>query len=145
MNEALKEAKKCLLIDEVPVGAIIVRDNKIIARAHNTREKNKDVTCHAEINALRKANKKDKSWRSINATMYVTVEPCSMCAGAVVWSRIDRIVFGAYDKKAGACGSVLNSPNNERLNHQREVTPGVLEDECAKIIKDYFKAKREKK
>ena len=93
MNEALKEAKKCLLIDEVPVGAIIVRDNKIIARAHNTREKNKDVTCHAEINALRKANKKDKSWRSINATMYVTVEPCSMCAGALVWSRIDRIVF----------------------------------------------------
>lgn len=145
MNEALKEAKKCLLIDEVPVGAIIVRDNKIIARAHNTREKNKDVTCHAEINALRKANKKDKSWRSINATMYVTVEPCSMCAGALVWSRIDRIVFGAYDKKAGACGSVLNIANNERLNHQIEVTPGVLEDECAKIIKDYFKAKREKK
>ncbi len=145
MNEALKEAKKCLLIDEVPVGAIIVRDNKIIARAHNTREKNKDVTCHAEINALRKANKKDKSWRSINATMYVTVEPCSMCAGALVWSRIDRIVFGASDKKAGACGSVLNITNNERLNHQIEVTPGVLEDECAKIIKDYFKAKREKK
>ena len=145
MNEALKEAKKCLLIDEVPVGAIIVRDNKIIARAHNTREKNKDVTCHAEINALRKANKKDKSWRCVNATMYVTVEPCSMCAGALVWSRIDRIVFGAYYKKAGACGSVLNITNNERLNHQIEVTPGVLEDECAKIIKDYFKAKREKK
>ena len=77
--------------------------------------------------------------------MYVTVEPCSMCAGALVWSRIDRIVFGAYDKKAGACGSVLNITNNERLNHQIEVTPGVLEDECAKIIKDYFKAKREKK
>ena len=103
------------------------------------------ITCHAEINALRKANKKDKSWRCVNATMYVTVEPCSMCAGALVWSRIDRIVFGAYDKKAGACGSVLNITNNERLNHQIEVTPGVLEDECAKIIKDYFKAKREKK
>ncbi len=142
MALALKEAKKALLIDEVPVGCIIVKDNKIIARAYNKRETSNDPTSHAEINAIRKACKKAKSWRLVGATLYVTLEPCSMCAGAILWSRIDRVVYGANDIKGGALGTTYNMYEIDNLNHYPKVTSGVLSDKCSQIISSYFKSKR---
>lgn len=144
MKQAIKEAKKACLIDEVPVGAIIVKDDIIISRAHNTREKSNDPTAHAEINAIRKACKKLNSWRLVGCTMYVTVEPCSMCAGTLLWSRIDRIVYGAKDVKGGALGSSYNLFEQQGINHFPIIEGGILGDECAIIIKDYFKSKRNK-
>lgn len=142
MNEAIKEAKKASLIDEVPVGAVIVFNDKIIARAHNTREKTQDPTCHAEINAIRKACKKLKSWRLVGCSIYITVEPCSMCAGTILWSRIDRVVYGATDPKGGALTSSYNLFEQKGINHIPSITGGILQEECAIIIKDYFKSKR---
>ena len=144
MNQALKEAEKAYLLDEVPVGAVIVYNDKIIARAHNTREKSNDPTAHAEINAIRKACKKLKSWRLVDCTIYVTVEPCSMCAGTIMWSRMKRIVYGAKDIKGGALTSSYNLFEQKGINHFPIIEGGILEEECGIIIKDYFKSKRDK-
>lgn len=142
MELALKEAKKAAPIDEVPIGAVIVRDGKIIARGHNLREKTSDPTAHAEIVAIRKACKKAKSWRLEGSTIYVTVEPCAMCAGTILWSRIERVVYGAKDLKGGALGTTFDLYKVKNLNHYPNVTSGIMEEECAEIIRNYFKNKR---
>jgi len=144
MWEAIKEAEKSLALDEVPVGAVIVKDNKIIARGHNLREKTHDPTSHAEIVAIRKACKKLKSWRLEGCTIYVTIEPCAMCAGTLLWSRIDRIVYGANDAKGGAVGTCLNLFQIKGMNHHPEITRGCLDGACAALISDFFKKKRQK-
>lgn len=144
MKIALKEANKSFQLDEVPVGVVIVKDDKIIARGHNLREIKQDPTGHAEIIAIKKASKKLKSWRLIDCTMYVTLEPCSMCAGAIMWSRIKRVVYGAKDIKGGAIGSSFNLFEQKGINHKPEVTSGVLEDEASTLLKDFFKLKRQK-
>ena len=142
MQEALKEARLALEHDEVPIGAVIVQGEKIIGRGHNRREMDLDPTAHAEIVAIRKAAASVNAWRLSNATMYVTIEPCSMCAGALVLARIQRLVFGAKDPKAGAVGSVVNILEIPELNHQIEYTGGVCEEECRSLLQDFFKAKR---
>lgn len=143
MREALKEAQKAAKKDEVPVGAVVVRNGKIIARAHNLRERKKFPDAHAEHIAMHKAARKIGGWRLLECTLYVTLEPCPMCAGMAINSRIPRVVFGAYDKKAGALGSLYNL-NEGKLNHSFDCTGGILEEECARILKDYFKKKRRK-
>ena len=142
MKEAIKEAKKAELIDEVPIGCVIVANDKVIARGHNLRESKSDPTMHAEIVAIRKACKKANSWRLEGATLYVTVEPCSMCAGAILWARTDRVVYGASDPKGGSLGTSFNLYEMPNLNHHPEITKGVLKDECAELIKRFFKNKR---
>ena len=144
MAEALREARKAALLNEVPVGAVIVKNNKIIARGHNLREKTNDPTAHAEIVAIRKACKKLKSWRLEGCTIYVTVEPCAMCAGTLLWTRIDRIVFGANDPKGGSIGSSFELFRVKGINHHPEITRGVLDMRCALLIREFFKKKREK-
>ncbi len=140
---ALKEARKALKKNEVPIGAVIVRDNKVIAKAHNLREKNNLATSHAEILVIQKANKKLKSWRLDSCTLYVTIEPCPMCAGAIIQSRIKNVVYGARDLKAGAHASVLNLFELP-FNHKVSVEFGVMEEESADIIKQFFKKLRNK-
>lgn len=142
MLEAIKEAEKSALLDEVPVGAVIVKDGKIIARGHNLREKTNDPTSHAEIVAIRKACRKLNSWRLVGCTIYVTVEPCTMCAGTLLWNRIDRIVFGAKDPKGGAICSVFSIYESDKINHHPEITGGVLEDRCGALMSNFFKKKR---
>ncbi|HRX14204.1 MAG TPA: tRNA adenosine(34) deaminase TadA [Eubacteriales bacterium] len=142
MKQALRQAEKAYEADEVPVGAVIVLDGKIIARGRNKRNKSKDATEHAEMIAIKKACKTVGDWRLNGATLYVTLEPCAMCAGAAVNARINKIVFGASDKNAGCCGSVLNIPKDFRLNHTTDCVGGVMENECAEILKKYFKSKR---
>lgn len=142
MKAALTEAKKAHEKDEVPVGAVIVLNNKIIARGHNLREKSNDPTMHAEISAIRKACKKNKSWRLEDATIYVTVEPCAMCAGTILWTRMKKVVYGAKDLKGGALGTSFNLYEQPNLNHYPEVCGGVLEKECSSLIKNFFKQKR---
>jgi tRNA(adenine34) deaminase len=144
MNFALEEAKIAYMLDEVPVGCVIVRDGNIIARGHNLRETLKEATAHAEILAIKEACRALGGWRLPNCEMYVTLEPCPMCAGALVNARIERVIFGAYDLKAGSCGSVYNIANDLRLNHRLEIIGGVLEDECRKLLQDFFKMKRKK-
>jgi len=144
MKVALKEAYKSFELDEVPVGVVIVKDDKIIARGHNLRETKQDPTGHAEIIAIKKTSKKLKSWRLIDCTLYVTLEPCSMCAGAIMWSRIKRVVYGAKDIKGGAIGSSFNLFEQKGINHKPEVTSGVLENEASTLLKDFFKLKRQK-
>ena len=144
MKEALKEAFKAYKKEEVPVGAIIVKDGKIIARAHNLKESKNDTTNHAEILAIQKASKKLNSWRLIDCEMYVTLEPCSMCAGAIINSRISKLYIGTMDKKTGACGSVLNLLEDYKFNHIVQVEKYILKDKCEKILKDFFKYLREK-
>lgn len=145
MGLAYKEAENAGKKGEIPVGAVIVKDNKVIGKGHNLREIMKDVTYHAEIVAIKKASEKTKQWRLKGATMYVTLEPCPMCAGAIVQSRIDRLVIGARDFKTGACGTVINLLENKGLNHNTEAVWGVMEEKCSKIIKDFFKTLRENK
>lgn len=146
MKEALKEAKKAYLKEEVPVGCVIVYNNEIIARAHNTRHKNKSALDHAEILAIKKANKKLNAWMLDGATLYVTLEPCLMCAGAIFQSRIKRVVFAASEPKFGSFGSVINVSNPEyKFNHKIELTKGVLEEESALLLKTFFKEIRSKK
>jgi len=142
MKFAILESKKSLKSGDVPVGAIIVKDNKIISRAHNQIEKKGDSTAHAELLAIQKAIKKLGYKHLLDCTLYVTLEPCAMCAGAIVLARIPRVVFGATDPKTGACGSLYNIVNDKRLNHRCEVISGVLEDECSKLLKDFFKKLR---
>lgn len=144
MRAALKEAKKAAKKDEVPVGAVIVKDGKIIARGHNLREKRKQPDAHAEMIVIKKAAKKLGGWRLTGCTLYVTLEPCPMCAGTVINARVDSVVFGAYDSKAGAFGSLYDLSEG-KLNHHPSVTGGVLHDDCAGILKSYFKAKRQKR
>ncbi len=142
MKAALAEAKKAAEKSEVPVGAVIVSDGKIIARAHNVRTTQCDPTAHAEIMALRKAGKKLGHWNLEGAELYVTKEPCVMCAGAIVLSRIKRVVYGAFDRRFGCGGTVLNLTNNPTFNHRADTEGGVLECECAKLLTDFFKERR---
>ena len=142
MKEALKEAKKAYKKLEIPVGAVIVKDGKIIARAHNQKETKFDTTKHAEILAIQKASKKLNSWRLLDCEMYVTLEPCPMCAGAIINSRIKKIYFGTSDKKTGAVGSVFNLFTDYKFNHNVKFEKGVLEKECEEILKNFFKELR---
>ncbi len=144
MQIALEQASRAYNLDEVPVGAVIVKDGQVISLGYNTKESSKDATNHAEIIAIRKASKALGGWRLIGCTMYVTIEPCPMCAGAIMSSRIDRLVFGANDTKMGACGSVLNIVEDNRFNHCVNITQGVMEEECSKIMKEFFKKLRNK-
>jgi tRNA(adenine34) deaminase len=142
MKIALDEALKAFEEDEVPIGAVVVREREIIAKAHNLRESLNDPTAHAEIIAIREAAEKLSSWRLIDCNLYVTIEPCPMCAGAIVQSRIKRLIYGAKDPKAGAVDSVMNIVDNPNLNHSVEVTSGILQYECSNIMKEYFRGKR---
>lgn len=142
MLEAIVEAKKALELEEVPIGAIIVKDGEVIGRGYNVRETDYDATGHAEIQAIQDANQHLKAWRLEGATMYVTLEPCPMCAGALINSRIDRVVFGASDPKAGCAGTLMNLLEDPRFNHQVEVVSGVLEEETAQLLKDFFRSLR---
>ena len=144
MSLALKEAEKASNILEVPVGAIIVHKNEVIATGYNMRESLKDPTAHAEIIAIKRASEYLNGWRLINCTMYVTLEPCPMCAGAILNSRIDRLVIGTKDYKMGCCGTVIDLLHNSNFNHKIDTTFGVLEDECKIILKDFFKKLRKK-
>jgi tRNA(adenine34) deaminase len=142
MQAALREAQAAAEQDEVPVGAVIVYEGKIIGRAHNQRETLNDPTAHAEMIALAQAASYLNSWRLHGCTMYVTLEPCTMCAGAMVLARIDRLVFGPADPKTGACGSLYNIVQDPRLNHRIETVSGFMEDPCREILQDYFSRKR---
>ena len=145
MRAALNEAKKAYKKEEVPVGVVIVKEGKIIAKAHNLKESKKDTTCHAEILAIQKASKKLNSWRLENCEMYVTLEPCSMCAGALIQARIKKVYIGTMDYKTGACGSVFNLLEDYTFNHKVECESGILKEECEKILQDFFKELRKKK
>ena len=145
MKQALKEAEKAYRKLEVPVGAVIVKDGKIISRAHNQKETKTDTTKHAEILAIQKASKKLESWRLIDCEMYVTLEPCSMCAGAIINSRIKKVYIGAKDEKTGAVGSVLNLFEDYTFNHKVETETGIMEKECQETLKKFFKELRELK
>lgn len=145
MKEALKEAEKAYKKLEVPVGAIIVKDGKIIARAYNQKESKTDTTKHAEILAIQKASKKLKSWRLIDCEMYVTLEPCTMCAGAIIHSRIKKVYIGAMDERTGAVGSVLNLFEDYKFNHKPEVEKGILKEDCESLLKQFFKELRKLK
>lgn len=145
MKEALKEALKASKKLEVPVGAVIVKDDKIIARAYNIKETKKDTTKHAEIIAIQKASKKLDTWRLTECDMYVTLEPCSMCTGAIINSRIRKLYIGTMDEKTGACGSVLNLLEDYTFNHKVELETGILKEDCKKILQDFFKKLREMK
>ncbi len=143
MAEALRQAMVALEDDEVPVGAVIVQDGRIIGRAHNQRERLGDPTAHAEMIATTQAAEYVGNWRLENCTMYVTLEPCPMCAGAIVLARLPRLVFGARDPKAGAVGSIYDIPRDPKLNHTVDVTGGVLEEECGDILTEFFRRKRQ--
>jgi tRNA(adenine34) deaminase len=142
MKMALEEAKKAGELGEIPIGAVLVYEGKVIARAHNMREDWQDATAHAEVIVIRNACEKLKKWRLTGATLYVTIEPCPMCAGAIVMSRISRLVYGSEDSKAGACGSLFNIVNNEGLNHEVETVCGVCSEECRDLMKNFFKKRR---
>ena len=142
MRFALKEAQKAALIDEVPVGCIVVLNDKIIAKAHNKKETTNDPCGHAEIIAIRKACKKINNWRLENCEMYVTIEPCIMCSGAIIQSRIKKVFYGAKDNKGGGLGTSINVLEAKNINHVPEVYGGILLEECSKIISEYFKTKR---
>ncbi|HSL02300.1 MAG TPA: tRNA adenosine(34) deaminase TadA [Nitrospiraceae bacterium] len=143
MRIALEEAARAPTVGEVPIAAVIVQGNQILAQAHNYRELWQDPTAHAEIIAIRAAATALRSWRLTDTTLYVTVEPCSMCIGAIILARVSRVVFGAWDPKAGACGSVFDLPSEPKLNHQVLVTGGVLEQECQALVRKFFKDLRE--
>lgn len=145
MKEALKEAKKAYNKLEVPVGVVIVKDGQIIARAHNLKESKKDTTNHAEILAIQKASKKLDSWRLLDCEMYVTLEPCTMCAGALIQARVGKLYIGAMDYKTGACGSVLNVLEDYPFNHKIEYKTGILKEECENILQEFFKELRSRR
>ncbi|RUL48262.1 tRNA adenosine(34) deaminase TadA [Lysinibacillus antri] len=145
MKEAIIEAKKAAQLGEVPIGAIIVFQDEIIARAHNLRETSQNAVTHAELMAIQQACEKIGSWRLEETTLYVTLEPCPMCAGAILQSRIPRVVYGARDIKAGCVDSLYRLLNDARFNHECEVTEGVLAEECGQLLTDFFRAIRERK
>lgn len=145
MKEAIRQAKKAYAIKEVPIGCVIVFEDKIVGRGYNRRTTDKNTLAHAELIAIRKASKKLGDWRLEGCTMYVTLEPCQMCSGAIVQSRMSRVVVGCMNPKAGCAGSVLNLLNMEEFNHQVELTTGVLEEECSQMMKTFFKELRESK
>ncbi len=142
MKAALREAQKALDLNEVPIGCVIVREEKVIAKGHNLTEQLKDATAHAEMMAITAASAALESRYLTDVTLYVTIEPCAMCAGAIVLARIPRLVFGAYDIKAGACGTLFNITEDSRLNHQVHTIGGVLDRECAPLVQEYFRGKR---
>jgi tRNA(adenine34) deaminase len=142
MRLAMREAQLALEHEDVPIGAVLVRDGEVVAAAHNERELRQDPTAHAEIVVLRQAARAAGSWRVLDAVMYVTLEPCAMCAGAIVLARVPRVVFGATDPKAGACGSVLDVLGEPRLNHRPEVAGGLLARECGEMISAFFASRR---
>jgi tRNA(adenine34) deaminase len=144
MREALKEARKAAREGEVPVGAVVVKDGKVVSRGHNLTEKKQSALTHAELMALGKASKKLKSWRLVDCDLYVTLEPCTMCAGAIVLSRVRKLVYGTMDPKAGAVDSTARVMENEKLNHRVKVIRGVLKEECAGVWTDFFKEVRRK-
>ncbi|WP_067730485.1 tRNA adenosine(34) deaminase TadA [Oceanobacillus damuensis] len=145
MQAALEEANRARILDEVPIGAVIVHDDEIIARGFNLRESLQTTLTHAELIAIQEANTKIGSWRLEDCTLYVTLEPCPMCAGAIVQSRIKRVVYGAPDPKAGCAGTLLNLLDEPRFNHQVEVTSDILREECAALLKDFFRDLRKRK
>lgn len=145
MAEALRQAKKAAMIEEVPIGCVIVHENKIIARGYNRRNKDASTLAHAEIIAIKKASKKLGDWRLEECTMYVTLEPCPMCAGAIVQARIPKVVIGAMNPKAGCAGSIIDMFQIKQFNHQVDTERGVLEEECSTIMKEFFKELRKKK
>ncbi|MDD2854738.1 MAG: tRNA adenosine(34) deaminase TadA [Desulfuromonadaceae bacterium] len=145
MRSAVAEAEKARLKDEVPIGSVIVYEGKIIARAHNLRETTQNPTGHAELLAIRKAARKLGSWRLLNTVLYVTLEPCVMCMGAIILARIPKVVFGCYDSKGGAAGSLYDLSNDKRLNHTVELTPCVLEYECSTLLSNFFAELRKRK
>jgi tRNA(adenine34) deaminase len=142
MRMAIREAQRALEHDDVPIGAVLVRGEEIVATGHNERELRGDPTAHAEVLALREAARAVGSWRVLDSVLYVTLEPCAMCAGAVVLARVPRVVFGAYDPKAGACGSVLDVLGEPALNHRPEVAGGLLASECGEMLSAFFAARR---
>lgn len=144
MNEALIEAKKAELMGEVPIGAVVVLDKKIIGRGHNVREFSQDATTHAEMIAIREANRTVESWRLEKAQLFVTLEPCPMCSGAILLSRIDQVFFGAKDPKGGTVGSLMNLLQDNRFNHFCYVESGILEEECSTILTEFFRNIRKK-
>src|ERR1700758_1771749 len=143
MREALRQAEKANAADEVPVGAVVVREGKIIARAHNQVELLKDATAHAEMLALTQAEAAVGDWRLVDCDLYVTKEPCAMCAGALVHTRVRRVIFGCTDPAAGAAGSVMNLLQMPSFNHRCEIASGVLQDECAAILQNFFRKRRD--
>jgi len=145
MLRAIAEARKAEAKDEVPIGCIIVRDGRIIARGHNLRETTQDPAAHAELIAIRKAARKLGSWRLLETTLYVTLEPCTMCMGAIILSRIPTVVFGCYDPKGGAAGSLYDLSNDPRLNHSVDLVPHILQDRCSALLSEFFSALRERK
>lgn len=145
MKEAIKEAKKAEGINEVPIGAVIVREGQVISRAHNLREIKQHSLAHAELLAIDRACRKMGSWRLEDATLYVTLEPCAMCSGAIVLSRVKRVVYGAADPKGGCAGTLMNLLQDERFNHRCEVTNGILEEECGQLLSSFFRKIRERK
>lgn len=145
MLEAIKQAKKAEKVEDVPIGCVIVLDGKIIARGYNKRNKKNSTLCHAEIEAIGRATKKIGDWRLENCIMYVTLEPCPMCAGAIVQARIKRVVIGAMNPKAGCAGSIVNLLQMDGFNHKVEITTGIYEEECSELMKKFFSKIRNKK
>ncbi|MEE1197177.1 MAG: tRNA adenosine(34) deaminase TadA [Lachnospiraceae bacterium] len=145
MKEAIRQAKKAYALEEVPIGCVIVYEDRIIARGYNRRNTDKNTLSHAELNAIRKASKKLGDWRLEDCTLYVTLEPCQMCAGAIVQARVSRVVIGSMNPKAGCAGSVLNLLEMDEFNHQVEVERGVLEEECSTMLSGFFKELRVRK
>lgn len=145
MKAAIREAKKAYALDEVPIGCVIVQNDKIIARGYNRRNTDKNTLAHAEMSAIKKASKKTGDWRLEDCIMYVTLEPCQMCAGAIVQSRLGKVVIGSMNPKAGCAGSVINLLQMKQFNHQVEMVKGVLEEECSTMLSGFFQELREKK
>lgn len=145
MRAAIREARKAYLLEEVPIGCVIVQNDKIIARGYNRRNTDKNTLAHAELSAIKKASKKTGDWRLEDCTMYVTLEPCQMCAGAIVQSRLGKVVIGSMNPKAGCAGSVINLLQMKQFNHQVEIERGVLETECSNMLSSFFQELREKK
>jgi tRNA(adenine34) deaminase len=145
MGKAIEQAKRAEAIGEVPIGAVIVKEGAVVSRGHNLRESKQDPAAHAEMIAIRKAARKLSTWRLTGATLYVTLEPCTMCMGAVILSRLERVVFGSYDPKGGAAGSLYDFSNDKRLNHSVILTPGVRADETSALLSNFFQQLRTKK
>lgn len=145
MKEAIIEAEKAAALNEVPIGAVIVHNGRIVGRGHNLRETSKQATSHAEIIAIKQANDYLGSWRLLDCRLYVTLEPCAMCAGAILQARVSQLIYGASDSKAGCAGTLMNLLQEERFNHQTEVVSGIMLDQCSTLLSDFFRRLRQKK